>query len=261
VALSAAVLFFALALGGAAVTAVTLLSTQPTPTRVSAALTGSTPTRTATPRTPTPVSATSTPTPRAPTPVPPTYTPIPVGALLFQDNMQANTNNWCTADFPDRQFYFIGGTYHIVNQTPSSTYWCPKTDLVYSSLAFEADMTKVGGPDKWDYGIVFRQNGQDGYFFSITGDGRYALSRHVAALDGFDNLINFTPTDAVRKGDSKNRLKVVARGPEITLYINDFWVATYRDTNAFAAPSGNIALFVGPGVHASVSAVRVFAVG
>lgn len=259
-ALSAAVLFFLIALGGAAIAAVALFSTQPTPTGSAGLVSAVTPLRTSTPGAPTSTPTPRPPTPRPPTAVPPTFTPIPVGLLLFSDNMQANTNGWCVVDQADRQFYFVGGTYHMVNQTTDLSIWCPKTDRTFSSFAFEADIAKVAGPNNWGFGLIFRQNGRDGYRFSIAGDGHYSLSRYVAALEDYDDLIKFTLSDAVRKGDTKNRLKVVARGNEITLYINDFWVAQIRDTGAFAVTSGNIGMYVGPGVHMTVNAVRVFAV-
>jgi hypothetical protein len=181
-----------------------------------------------------------------------------------------NPNGWDTLNQKEVQSYFAGGTYHIVN-TDTNTNWVmfPRNNKTrYTSFVYEADLTKIDGPDDKNYGIAFRNEGVDGYSFFIRGDGVYQLTRYVDSLfkagqGGFDRMIEPT-RDAggvVNQGNQKNRLKVAARGPEITVYVNDKFLGTVRETKDEARKDGTIGIIAGPGVHITVNAVRVFDVG
>ncbi|MCS6800916.1 MAG: protein kinase [Dehalococcoidia bacterium] len=251
---------------GALVVAGALFS-EPEPVGLATA-TATRPPGTATPRTPTPAAGSPTRPPNTPTRVPPTPTTIPVGRVLFQDNMAANANGWDVVDNNNVRAYFRGGRYIIENFYPTSTNWqtTPRNHrTIYASLVLEADLEKLDGPDDKGYGIGFRLVGVDGYDFLIRGNGTYSLGRYVEALQrqnqaGYDLMIEPTraPPGVINLGNAKNRLKVVARGNNITLYINDIWVADVIETKPEARREGTFGIVVGQNLTVAISAVRVF---
>ncbi|GIW05823.1 MAG: hypothetical protein KatS3mg060_0628 [Dehalococcoidia bacterium] len=237
------------------------------------AMASSTPTRpagTVAARTPTLPAGSPTRPPSTPTRTPPTPTPIPVGRVLFQDNMASNVNGWDVVDNDNVSSYFLGGKFHIENYYSTNTNWqtTPRNHRTnYASLALEADLEKLDGPDDKGYGIGFRLVGIDGYDFLIRGNGTYSLGRYVEALQrqnqaGYDLMIEPTraPAGVINTGNAKNRLKVVARGNNITLYINDRWIADVVETKPEARREGTFGIVVGQNVTVAVSAVRVFEV-
>jgi hypothetical protein len=216
-------------------------------------------------------SAAATATPAAPvrTPTPAPPTPIPLGNVLFQDNFASNTNSWDLSDDDDLVMYFEDGAYHIENtgNTDTTYFTSPKGKPNFGSFAMEAEISKVDGPDDKGYGIGFRAQGVDGYDFLISGDGRYQLSRYVEFLQqqnnaGFDRVIEWTkaPAGVINTGDARNKLKVVCRGSEITLYINDKYVATFNETNSNATKEGTIGLDAGTGVSIIAHSLKINAV-
>ncbi|MCL6649632.1 MAG: serine/threonine protein kinase [Chloroflexi bacterium] len=221
----------------------------------------------------TPLRPTASPTRPAPTPtrMPPTPTTIPLGRLAFADDMRTNRNGWDVVSNERVRSAFTPEGFRIDNTYATNTNWqtTPRNHrTVYASLALEVDLVKLDGPDDRSYGISFRVAGVDGYDFLIRGNGTYLLGRYVEALqqagqNGYDLMIEPTPAPpgVINLGNSPNRLKVVARGPNITLYINDRWVADAVETKREARRDGTFGIIVGQGVSVLVKAVRVFEVG
>lgn len=184
--------------------------------------------------------------------------------------MASNTNGWDVVDNDNVESFFAGGTFHINNFYSTNTNWqtTPRNHRTnYASLALEADLVKVDGPDDKAYGVGFRLVGIDGYDFLIRGNGTFTLGRYVESLqqagqNGYDLMINPTqaPPGVINTGNARNRLKVIARGPNITLYINDRWVADVVETKREARTEGTFGVVVGQDVSITVSAVRVFEV-
>jgi hypothetical protein len=252
---------FALANSGGSTVGATSAST-PTPTGSATA----TPSGPATPTATVRPGATATSTPRA---VP---TPIPVGRVLFQDamNASADPNGWIANDSRGLRTFYRDGVFHMENTSPNNNFviFPTKSTARYTNLAYEVDFTKVGGPDNGRYGLKFRADTStlEGYNFFITADGRFEITRWVEALraqGGYDRMIDLTPdtTGAIKTGNAKNRMKVVARGPEITIYVNDVHLATVREDKPGTRTTGAVGLIVGSdGVYVNVTAVRVFEV-
>ncbi len=92
--------------------------------------------------------------------------------------------------------------------------------------------------------MLFRlQSPGEFYRFDITGDGRYTVERRN--LDG--SWTRFTDgwaqATAVQVGlNATNRLRIVAEGPQFSLFVNDQFLHTFTDT---AYPAGTIALDAG----------------
>ncbi|MFW5714087.1 MAG: family 16 glycoside hydrolase, partial [Brevefilum sp.] len=109
----------------------------------------------------------------------------------------------------------------------------------------EASMQTPDCEDGDHYGLIFRvpakANANKGYLFGITCDGRYSLRRWDGQNMYFP--VNWTASDAIVEGeDSVNKLGILARDDELTLYINGQEVNEVED-DAFL--EGSFGVFVG----------------
>jgi serine/threonine-protein kinase len=259
--------------GGGAIAFASGLLNGPTPTPTTMVMSTSTPTRPAgssTPgRTATP-GAPATPTRPPTTPTRAVPTTVPVGNLVFSDDFSSNRNGWDVVDNSNVTSYFQNNQFHVENHYTTNTNWqtTPRNNRTqYASMAYEVDMIKLDGPDDKSYGIGFRIAGLDGYDFFIRGNGSYSLGHYSEALqrsgqDGYDFLIEPTqaPAGIINLGNAKNRLKVVARGPQIVLYVNDRYLNEVQATKREFQTTGTIALVVGQDLHVDFTAVRLFEV-
>jgi hypothetical protein len=217
-----------------------------------------------------------TPEPTEPSgPAPVFYEPPPVGPVLYEDDMSGATKLWPAGTFNDGAFvqYYRDGEYHIENHTEMDL---RNVDIPnrYVDMIYEVDMRKVEGRDDGYYGLMFRLHELESYFFLISGDGHYQLTRHVGhgngqghpgggTLDGWDDegMIPIRPDTAgvINRGDAGNRLKVYVIGPLLTIYINDLYVGQVVETKPDFHWEGMIGLYVDSDMHVAVDAMRVFA--
>jgi hypothetical protein len=107
------------------------------------------------------------------------------------------------------------------------------------------------------YGVVFRGRSQPAtfYIFQLRPTGRYQLIKWSQIPEQNEELIPWTTSDAIRKGDEPNELKVVAQGPVIALYVNDEKLAGITDNSLTGGEVGPVATHEG---HAAVSYLKVW---
>lgn len=110
-----------------------------------------------------------------------------------------------------------------------------------------------------EYGVYFRQSGtgnsRSRYYFGVTTAGKYYLYKMIAGQVISPAPIEDTPTTYLRMGNSKNRLGVLAEGPNISLYINGNLVTTIADSSI---SNGGVGVYLVSHVdRASISFSRV----
>jgi hypothetical protein len=95
-----------------------------------------------------------------------------------------------------------------------------------------------------EYGLAFRVtsagNASSGYAFVVSSDGRYALIKSVNGT-WVSDVISPTTTTALKQGSAPNTLRVLAQGPQITLFINGTAVASATDSTL---TSGSLGFYV-----------------
>jgi hypothetical protein len=78
-----------------------------------------------------------------------------------------------------------------------------------------------------------------GYWFVISCDGFYRLAKwdgNTEPKGTYTALINWTASKKIRQGAGQpNRLGVLLKGDKISLYINGYYLTSYRDP----APAGS----------------------
>jgi hypothetical protein len=111
----------------------------------------------------------------------------------------------------------------------------------FSDLVIEVDATQVSAPANNNnaYGVMCRvqPSGNDGYLLRISGDGFYAV--HKIADGNFEELVEWTRSEAIWQGNATNHLRAVCDGADLALFVNGELVAQASDATFL---EGDIAL-------------------
>jgi uncharacterized protein YraI len=168
------------------------------------------------PATPTPLPS---PTPEAPTAVPEPPTPTPKPGILLEDDFSDPASGWLERDNGDKWWYENGAFHGLVKGTHYLV-WQEYPGKVFSDFVLEADAYKVDGPNGAGYGLAFRiADWNNAYFFNVTGDGNYALSKIVDGVRS--DVVGWTSAaDIINRDNSTNHFLVACQGSHIWCYIN-----------------------------------------
>jgi serine/threonine-protein kinase len=167
-----------------------------------------------------------------------------LGPAVVFDDFSSNANNWPAEASEDEyslsSLAVADGVYRV-EETAHQGFThrlSPDVEAVADFVvAVEAHM--VSGPDDGAYGIVFREDADDNYYyFTVSNSGDFSLLTRYGGE--WITLIDWTDTDVIRPG-GVNRLEVRAQGAHIVLLINDHIVA---ETDDDQLAEGTIALAV-----------------
>ena len=120
----------------------------------------------------------------------------------------------------------------------------PRVTGEFQDVALETEVQRDNN-NSAAYGLMFRSNYDQSkkashYRFIVTSDGKYALTKLVAAAES--TLIDLTASSAIKTGQSKNILGVIMRGSTIALYVNRSLLKTVTDDSIRA--KGTVSVFV-----------------
>lgn len=167
------------------------------------------------------------------------------GQVLFRDQfIPGNTGKWLLEGDELTSTEIANEQLIITVNEPNTVQFATLQEPQFSDFVVEVDgRQRVGQPDS-SYGILFRvQDPQRFYRFEITANGLYVVERHNPDGTWTRLVQDWLPSDAINQGlNVANRLKVIANGPEITLYVNDILLQQVTDATY---PSGAIALSAG----------------
>ncbi len=150
-----------------------------------------------------------------------------VGLVLIEEDFAQPTNRW------DQSFSrVVDGTYELRVDVPNyDRYGLFLSNGPVTNFDMGVDVQQVAGDPTAEYGIRFRQSGPGDYLmFSISGSGYYRLVR--VKSNAYQSLVPWTFDRRVATGAAAvNRLRVIARGSNITAFLNDVQVITTTDDN------------------------------
>ncbi len=144
--------------------------------------------------------------------------------VKFSDDFDQKRGGWPTGD--ERNDYYNGnrrieeGVYRWTVTARQGFFTIassgPKT---YSDFFISVDTRIVDGPDSADVAVVFRDSpdAYSFYYFAVRADGTYSFS--LFADSGWDTLIDWTNTPAIRVGDV-NHIAISAQGSQFVFLIN-----------------------------------------
>ena len=164
----------------------------------------------------------------------------------LSDPFNGNVYGWTTGDennpeLAQIQWSIEGGKYRWQAQAVSGFVWwvVPEQEAV-SDFYLVVTAHQVNHPEAGEYGLIFRQVDENNYYlFEINEQGECAL--FIYSPNGWEVLIDWASQPAVTPG-KENRLAVLAHQDVFDFYINDRFIAEYRDERL---PSGKTGLLIG----------------
>jgi hypothetical protein len=151
------------------------------------------------------------------------------------------------------------GAYTILHKT--TELYLLYYDGVYSDAIVEVDGRFVAGTGPVAYGVVLRvsSDGKNMYGVGVSRDGKVTGFRYLN--DRYSILLPPLSSAAIKTGAATNRLKVVAQGERLTVYVNEQFVISITDAS-FA--NGRVGLFIDndePNGQVAFSNLRVSTIG
>lgn len=163
--------------------------------------------------------------------------------VLFED-FSDPTSGWETGEYSGGSVGYSRGEYSVISKGASQMMW-GQALVDMADVVLEVNARQARGPenDNTGYGVMCRVNYNsildtlDAYVMQISGDGYFAITKF------FDDesilLVDWTPSDLIRKGSVVNTIKAICEGDRLILYVNGVEVVETSDSSF---SSGDIAL-------------------
>ncbi len=150
------------------------------------------------------------------------------GTLALYDPLHDNTfhNGWDE----NNSCGFNKGVYHVTTPDPRYFYECAANYTNFSDFAYEVKLDILKGDEG---GMIFRADPANAkyYFFGITRDGYFSIFIYKAFNSSPSTLVPYTQSSAINQGlNQTNTIALVAKGHNITLYINQQQVLSTNDS-------------------------------
>jgi LPXTG-site transpeptidase (sortase) family protein len=173
----------------------------------------------------------------------------PALKVLLDEDFQDNRMRW--ADSARASAWLDQGAYRLAVREPGM--FVAVGAPVSTSLAdvvVSARFRKVGGPPGGGYGVIVRDQEpttrdgirQSGRYYVLEVGDRGEVGVWRREDNAWVDLVPWTASDAVRRGDAANDLEVWATGAQLTLVVNGIEVARQIDRTLTA---GGVGVFVG----------------
>lgn len=156
--------------------------------------------------------------------------PYQLGDLLLEESF-SDPLAWEQYADPSIQVdgRIVDGVYRI-RASDGGFLWALNATL-HTDVVIEVETEQLSDYRDNAYGVMCRADPDldgDGYYFFISGDGYYTIRRGQG--DIVSDLIQWTGSSAIRTGQARNRMRVVCVGAYLALFVNDVFIAEYRDS-------------------------------
>ena len=133
------------------------------------------------------------------------------------------------------------GGYRIKVDKTNYFFWA-ESGQSFSDVQIDVDTTTLGGPESSEFGVICRYKDEDNfYFFSITSDGYYGVSKHIGEEYEFIGMDEFKSSPAINKGQAQNHLTAVCEGDKLRFSVNGTLLAEVEDNTITLGDVGLIA--------------------
>jgi hypothetical protein len=118
----------------------------------------------------------------------------------------------------------------------------------------ESTLQRVDGPATMTYGLVIRKNDNIGDIYFLFGPNQQfgVFARNRGENDGMLPLLPWSRTESIAV-EGPNRLRVVAKGKNVSVYINGQALSTFRYEDVIAGSTGVVTTIYEPNLSGSVS--------
>jgi serine/threonine-protein kinase len=157
-----------------------------------------------------------------------TQAPVPQELKIpfFEDFSNPNSDVWWVGEDNDIEHSFQNNGYQIqINKE----YWSSwnTIEAIASDVIIEVDVMNLG-VDNNDAGVICRNTDDDTFYqFLISSDGFYKLGKLNG--DEWIDIIEWTESDKINTGQSTNHIKAICEGSQLSLYVNNHFLASTED--------------------------------
>jgi hypothetical protein len=160
--------------------------------------------------------------------------------ILYEEKFSDPNSGW--ENFEDENAFtgYQDDGYRIYIKLANWYYWVT-AGKNFTDTIIEVDATKIGGPDNNELGVICRYKDDDNfYFFSISSDGFYAISKLINGELSYVGMDQMEFNEKVIKlGNATNHITVSCVGNNLTLSVNGEVLADVSDSDL---PSGDVGL-------------------
>ena len=163
--------------------------------------------------------------------------------VLFQDDFSDTSSGWDRVSDAEGINDYDNGEYRIFVNKANWYFWS-NPGLNFSEVIIDVDGRKAGGGDENDYGVICRyKDEQNFYFFTISSDGYYGISKFLNGEESFVGMDQLQlNTNVIKGGESVNHITAECNGSDLTLIVNGTTLADVQDSTF---SSGDVGLIAG----------------
>jgi Tol biopolymer transport system component len=166
----------------------------------------------------------------------------PHNMLMYSDDFNDPDSGWGESADENRERRYQDGEFLIAIKSDDWATWTRGTEQSFADFTLEADARLVDGPDTARFGLVFRQQDNDNfYYFYISGEGKYRVGRQQDGEWASVADLKWTASPHIQTGGITNHLKVVCVGEWCSFYVNGEHLISIQDENFEAGKIGLIA--------------------
>jgi hypothetical protein len=153
----------------------------------------------------------------------------PTASLPFRENFDDARNGWTLTQTSLAEIALGGGQLRVNVKEVDSLAWSVAAGKTFDDFTLEVDATPLAGPDDNDYGVIVRRVDDDNFYrLEISGDGYYNVQKREKG-QWQKLIVDWTESDAIRKGKATNHLRVVCAGRAMTFYVNQVKLVQVAD--------------------------------
>ena len=158
---------------------------------------------------------------------------ITVAETAYHTDFYADDQNAWNLNALDSAKTSLGGGVFRISRTAKNWFTGSVTAAqtrvdMHRDFLIETEAVHYSGAPNYGYGLEFGADTSRQYHFWIAATGFY----YIGYTDrvGFNNIVAFTATDAVNKGDNvKNKLGIAHKNGQLYFYVNDQQVDTHPE--------------------------------
>lgn len=144
--------------------------------------------------------------------------------VLFRDEfIPGEIGNWLIEGDDVGQTAVIDQQLVISIAQPNTMQYVTLQDPTVDNFSLEVEAQQITGHPESSYGVLARMRGANQFYrFEITSNGLYMVERHNADGTWRQYLEDWAESSAINQGlNTVNRLKVEARGANLSFYVNN----------------------------------------
>lgn len=170
-----------------------------------------------------------------------------LGRLIFSDDFRNTGSGWTANKWAGGEIAYEGSELSILS-VPTLTVLSASNSTLgqMSDGSVEVDVRKISSGIGEDAGIIFRSQGENLYYFSISDSGTYYVAKWINNIESF--IRDSTLSNYIKTGAATNRIGITFQGTKIDLYVNGNKIDTIYDSSL---TRGDAELAVGSGQSAN----------